>query len=189
VTRGQGGRGYYASPELVPSRILLLNPQPAYPAEHAEEGVRVRICETRLSINAKLAGLKHLNRLEQVLARNEWQTEFSEGLLMDTAGHVIEGTMSNLFLVKNNRLMTPSLKGSGVKGVVRDYLLKRAQVEGVDHQESVLSLDDVMGADSLFITNSLIGIWPVRELDNKHFSINPLIRAAQSWLEEARQRA
>lgn len=99
VTRGVGGRGYRAPAQLQPTRILARHPWPDYP-DHARDGVRVRLCDMRLAQQPALAGIKHLNRLEQVLARAEWNDEdIAEGLLFDREDHVIEATMSNLFLV------------------------------------------------------------------------------------------
>src|SRR5215471_865923 len=69
VTRGAGGRGYRASADLAPTRIAILY---ASIEPDAEDGIEVRWCATRLARNATLAGIKHLNRLEYVLAHNEW---------------------------------------------------------------------------------------------------------------------
>ena len=100
VTRGTGQRGYALPLPCRPQRLLLGSPLPAYPAQHAECGIRLFPCDTRLAEQPRLAGVKHLNRLEQVLARAEWQDPaFAEGLMRDMSGRVIEGVFSNLFLI------------------------------------------------------------------------------------------
>ena len=120
ITRGGGGRGYRApSPSAVlatggVTRMLALYPWPDYPAAFWSEGVAVRVCATRLGCNPALAGIKHLNRLEQVLARNEWDdASVAEGLMLDPQGSVIEGTMTNLFVVRNGQLLTPDVSQCG----------------------------------------------------------------------------
>ena len=119
LTRGGGGRGYRLPDPPAPSRILSFHPRPDYPDSYAREGVAVRLCDLRLSAQPALAGLKHLNRLENVLARAEWTEEgIFEGLLRDEDGHIIEGVMSNVFVVRQGALATPGLSrcGSGPPG-------------------------------------------------------------------------
>ena len=102
VTRGSGGRGYRQPDVIQPTRVLSLHPYPDYPEIYKEQGIVVRFCSTCLGLNPSLAGIKHLNRLEQVMARFEWNDPaIQEGLMLDVNGHVIEGTMTNLFYVKN----------------------------------------------------------------------------------------
>ncbi len=164
LTRG-AGRGYRFSPAMPPTRILYRYPWPDYPSCHAEYGVRARVCELRLGRNPRLAGIKHLNRLEQVLARSEWEDEnIAEGLLLDELGHVVEGTQSNLFVVRDGRLLTPALSYCGVAGVMRGLIMDEAPRLGIFCEEATLRLGDVLEADEVFFCNSLIGIWPVRAL-------------------------
>ena len=169
VTRGVGGRGYRPPQPCHPSRYLEVFPWPDYPSANAITGVTIRLCETRLGINPALAGIKHLNRLEQVLARSEWQDmAIAEGLMRDVQGHIIEGTMSNLFIVKDGVLMTPDLSGCGVAGITRGRILALAAGIGLRANVRPLSLTDLRGADEVFLCNSLIGIWPVcRLLDTR----------------------
>ncbi len=167
LSRGSGGRGYRA-PELpVPRRILSRHPLPEYPESYYRDGVAVRLCDTRLGCSPALAGIKHLNRLEQVLARNEWGDEYQEGLMLDGAGRLIEGVMSNLLLARSGRLLTPKLGTCGVAGTVLAEL--KAQVE---LEERELYPDDLHKADELMLCNSLIGLWPVRSLDMAGGALN-----------------
>jgi 4-amino-4-deoxychorismate lyase len=162
VTRGSGGRGYRVSESADCTRIMQLHPWPEYPAACQEEGVRIRLCETRQGSNPALAGIKHLNRLEQVLARQEWNdADIREGLLLDTDGNLVEGTMSNVFIISGGVLMTPDLSRCGVAGIMRTLVLELAEQQGLDPRIAPVSLDELVRADEVFLTNSLIGIWPV----------------------------
>ena len=163
VTRGGGGRGYAAGPAEPPTRIVARYPWPAYRADIRREGARVRICETRLGRNPRLAGMKHLNRLEQVLARNEAAADgFDEGLMLDDRDRVVEGVASNLFAVRGGRLHTPDLAECGVAGIVRDVVIEEAAaLTGHAAVIGALSVADVREADECFLTNSLIGVWPI----------------------------
>jgi 4-amino-4-deoxychorismate lyase len=175
VTRGPGGRGYAAPATVQPTRILLRYPWPAHPPADGGTGVRVRVCDTRLGGNPALAGIKHLNRLEQVLARSEWDDpDIAEGLMLDEGGWVVEGTMSNLFMVSRGRLLTPSLERSGIAGVMRRLILAQAAALGLPAAEASLGLDDLQAADEIFLSNSVIGIWPVRELAGRVFKVGPV---------------
>ncbi|MFD2641047.1 aminodeoxychorismate lyase [Pseudomonas japonica] len=181
LTRGDSQRGYAAAAGVAPRRILQGNPAPAYPAENAEQGVRLFPCRTRLAEQPLLAGLKHLNRLEQVLARAEWQgAEYAEGLMLDMSGRVIEGVYSNLFLVRDRQLFTADLSRCGVAGVMRAALLDAAADEGIPTRVGDLSLSDLEQADELFLCNSVYGVWPVRSFASLNWSPGPLTRKLQA---------
>lgn len=180
VTRGEGERGYRINPCHNPTRILALYAWPDYPVNYSQQGVRVVICNTRLSANPQLAGIKHLNRLEQILARSEWQdNDIGEGLMLDCHNHVISGTASNLFVVKHNTLLTPELSYAGVSGVMRAIILNQAGLSGISCKIKNISLADLYAADELFLTNSLIGIWPVKRLGDNYFSVGEITRRLQ----------
>jgi len=184
VTRGAGGRGYRLPGKTQPTRVLQRHPWPDFPPECADQGVRVRLCTTRLGRNPQLAGIKHLNRLEQVLARREWDDPgIREGLLLDEAGNVIEGTMSNLFAVNGETLVTPDLTRCGVAGIMRTVVLEQADGLGFDVSVRPLQRADVEQSDELFLTNSLIGIWPVISLDKRTWNVGPVTRQLQGCLE------
>ncbi|NVK43678.1 MAG: aminodeoxychorismate lyase [Oceanospirillaceae bacterium] len=185
VTRGSGGRGYLPQPGLTPTRILMLSPRGSYSGDPAVQGVRVRICDLRLAHAPRLAGIKHLNRLEQVLARAEWHDpDIREGILLDQDDCLVEGTMSNLFWVRDRRLYTPRLDRCGVEGVVRNHLLARASHEGLEVEEGRYSLSALDAADEVLLCNSLIDIWPVVALDARCWSPGPLTRRLQRLLKE-----
>lgn len=182
LTRGAGGRGYRPPPESRPSRILYTSPWPDYPATAAEQGVAVRICETRLGINPALAGIKHLNRLEQVMAQAEWKdVAIAEGLMLDSEGRVIEGTMSNLFVFSQGELITPDLVRCGTAGVMRELILKVAAALDIPIRIEDVNLEQLGEADALFLSNSLIGVWPVCRLGDRCYdptAIPPALREA-----------
>src|SRR5690606_29721918 len=137
VTRGSGARGYRPPAHPACTRIVSRHPWPDYPAHWQQQGIRLRLCALRLGLNPALAGLKHLNRLENILARAEWNDADSpEGVLCDTAGRVIGGTMSNLFLVRNGVLLTPRLEQAGVAGITRQRVLETAARLGLPAREA-----------------------------------------------------
>jgi 4-amino-4-deoxychorismate lyase len=186
VTRGIGGRGYRLPDEVRPTRVLSLHPAPDYPADVAARGVQARVCETRLAIQPRLAGLKHMNRLEQILARAEWrEPEITEGLMLDTEGAVIEGTMTNLFAVGGRGLRTPDLSSCGVAGIVRAVVLDLAREMKIPCRTERLVLVDVLAADEIFLTNSVIGIWPVARLGDKVFGVGEVTRRLAAALANA----
>ncbi|MDR9436972.1 MAG: aminodeoxychorismate lyase [Thiohalophilus sp.] len=187
LSRGSGGRGYLAPDHPVVSRIVMLHPWPVHPPEHVEQGVRVRFCETRLAEQPRLAGIKHLNRLEQILARREWEDEtIQEGLMLDTRDRVIEATMSNLFWLKGSTLHTPDLSACGVQGIMRQQIINLAPALGLDVQIDHYSRQALDEADGLFLTNSVIGLWPVQQLEERLFDPIKRIKQIQDKLDAVR---
>lgn len=180
LTRVATTRGYaYASGTC--RRILTLWQRTVDPSA-AQAGVTARWCQHRLSRNAALAGIKHLNRLEQILARAEWGQEYAEGLMQDTEGYVVEGTMSNLFMVKRGALLTPAITACGVAGVMRAVVCERAAALNIPVHIGGFTAAHVHDADELFLTNSVIGIWPIRRLEAKEYNLGPLTRALQATI-------
>lgn len=152
LTRGPGGRGYAPPTRARPGLILSRHALPAPPA-----GLRLRWCEGRLAENPALAGVKHLNRLEQVLARAEWNDpDIHEGLLRDARGRVISAISGNLFVRIDGHWLTPALDRCGIAGVCRAWLLDNFPVRVAE-----LSVDQVENSQALFVCNSVRGILPV----------------------------
>lgn len=169
VTRGVGGGRGYRLPNLVePTIVIGIFPATTYPVNYFSEGITVRICQQRLSCNSALAGIKHLNRLEQVLARAEWDDEtIAEGILLDTKDNLIEAIFSNIFIIKAGELLTPDLSESGVAGVMRRYIVEKiAPQQNINVRIKKLALDDLLAADEVFLCNSVYGIWPVSTIIN-----------------------
>jgi 4-amino-4-deoxychorismate lyase len=168
LTRGIGERGYRHPANAVPSRIAI---RTGWTDNTNRVGARIRLCDTRLSVSPQLAGIKHLNRLENVLARNEWQDEYDEGLMMDFQGNIIEGTMSNVFAVKEGALYTPALDRCGINGIIRQQLLSIANELNMRVLESTITQTGLAGMDEILLTNSVIGIWPVAEFADTKYTI------------------
>lgn len=190
ITRGSGGRGYLADNTVEPSRIISTHAYPRYPESYQQHGIAVRLCQHKLSENPTLAGLKHLNRLDNVIARNEWTDEnIAEGLLFDQSNHLIEGTMTNVFIVKSNQLITPLINTSGVSGILRAHIIRIANQLGMHFKEELLSKDDLNSADEVFVCNSINGIWPVNRISvlGKTLSVGPLTQRLQQALLEVKR--
>jgi len=164
ISMGQGGRGYLNPPVKNPTdatRVLSLHDYPQYPIENATNGVTLGQVDIRLGHQPILAGIKHGNRLEQVIARSQWQAGWDEALILDQHDNVIEATQSNVFIVVDDRLCTPDLHNAGVAGVMREFVLSQAKALGLNSEIVPLSVDDIASADAVFLTNSVIGVWPV----------------------------
>ncbi|HTD30352.1 MAG TPA: aminodeoxychorismate lyase [Steroidobacteraceae bacterium] len=183
LTRGAAlARGYAVQGHEEPTRILMRYTPPA-PDAAAEAGVRVRLAQLRLGENPALAGIKHLNRLEPVLARREWSDpDIAEALLFSSSGLLISGTMSNVFLVRDGRLLTPRLDRCGVEGVMRAAVARVAALAGISLEEGALSLADLNAAQEIFLTNALIAIRPVRELAGRPLTVGPVTRRLRQAL-------
>lgn len=185
VTRGSGLRGY-AIPGLAQVRtVAISSPLPIYPHNHTEQGICARVCDLRLAQQPALAGIKHLNRLENVLARSEWNDpQIAEGILLDAADKVIGGTMSNLFMVCGNTLLTPRLSASGISGVTRERILAAAPELGLKTGIGEFELKDLYAADAVMLCNSVIGIWQIRALAHQHWQPHPYARMIRNLLEQ-----
>jgi 4-amino-4-deoxychorismate lyase len=165
VTRGSGARGYRPSGRERATRIIRLHPLPGGTSQAAGQA-RVRLCATPLSINARLAGLKTLNRLDAVLARAEWRdARIWEGLMGDGEGGWVCGTMSNLFLVHGRTLATPLLDRCGVAGVMRRWILGNASRLRLRPVERRIGWQDLASSDEVFMSNAVVGIRSVRTIE------------------------
>lgn len=184
VTRGNGFRGYMPPQEVSATRVMTLTDR-VINYDRADQGVVTRLCDYRLPLNPALAQLKHLNRLDQIMARNEWHDpNIAEGIMLDAEGFLIEGTMSNLFWFNSaaGELQTPLIDRCGVKGVMRDHIISLSHREGVRVVEGRFSPSVLSEASEAFICNSLIGIWPIVALDHNHYKIGSITRKLQSIL-------
>lgn len=188
VTRGQGSRGYAPRLDAEITHFWDISPLPDHPTNLATRGIRAKLCQLRLGRQPGLAGIKHLNRLENVLAAAECgllDPEIVEGLMQDTDGNVIEGTRSNLFVVSGGKLITPELSHSGVAGVQRDRVIEWSKQNNMPMEIRNIGLDEVMQADELFVVNSIIGLWPIRELEQRHWMKFPVaMQIRQAWSNE-----
>jgi len=170
MSMGGGERGYRNPQNRRSNRIISFFDYPKLSKDLWLKGIDLGLVEIRLSDQPALAGIKHGNRLEQIIAREQWQGNWQEALLLDQRDKVIEGTQTNVFVVKDGRLSTPSLERCGVAGVMRDYLLNHAEKLGVQSEIMSLSVSDVRAADEVFLSNSVIGIWPVKHFQTSIYS-------------------
>ena len=183
VTRGSGERGYALPERMSPTRIVLSAPLPAYPDDYAATGVEIRICDARLSFQPRLAGIKHLNRLENVIARAEWSDpRIVEGILLDAEGNAIGGTMTNLFIAEKGELVTPELTRCGVAGVTRARIMEAAEKAGVRCRQESIPLARLLDAEEVMLVNSVIGMWRVRRCADRQWKGAELARRVGEWL-------
>jgi 4-amino-4-deoxychorismate lyase len=176
LTRGVGERGYAPPAVPQPTRVVAAFAPPQTPTQMYAQGVRMRVCGTRLAEQPLLAGMKHLNRLEQVLARAEWNDPaIAEGVLCDSHDRVISATMANLFAVVNGVLRTPALDRCGVAGVARAEVLAACP----QTQVGELTLTDLRSASEVFLSSSVRGILPVCFLGEQDYAVGDIARQLQ----------
>jgi 4-amino-4-deoxychorismate lyase len=180
VTRGRGGRGYAPDANAAPTWILSKSPLP--PAA-PPGGIDVRWCKTRLALQPALAGIKHCNRLEQVLARAEWndsvaaERDAHEGLMCSTDGDVVCATSANLFVLHQGRWRTPPVDRCGVAGICRGWA-----ITALDASESRLTVTEVETAEAVFLCNAVRGILPVARLGERTWPLHPQVAALRERL-------
>lgn len=201
ISRGVGPRGYKIPN---PTRINWWLQITDLPAVKKVEGYRLTLCQHTLSRQPSLAGLKHLNRLDQVMARSEWneQANFDEGIMFNLDGDVIEGTMSNIFWLKGDQFYTPDLSQEGVDGCVRRWIIDKLGSRTFGNQmlnsetnnplknlpaviiEKDTKLDQLLTADAVFLTNSLMGVKKVIEIDHHKIVDCPTANRLVKYLAE-----
>lgn len=170
ITRGSGGRGYSAAGCQDPVRILSVSAWPAHYDRWRQEGITLALSPVRLGRNPQLAGIKHLNRLEQVLIRSHLeQTDADEALVLDSEGFITECCAANLFWRQGKDVFTPRLDQAGVNGLMRQFCLRQLAHSGfrvVEVQAREAALAD---ADEIVVCNALMPVVPVRQYGPHHF--------------------
>ena len=182
ITRGEGNRGYAPPAITAPMRVVLKSPMPDYPQDRFTNGVNLTVCETRLAAQPLLAGIKSLNRLENVLARMEWNDqEIAEGIMLDMQGNVIECTAANIFARFGDTLITPSLQQCGIAGITRQRIIELASTLTLKTAIETFDLKKLYAADEMIICSSLYGAWQVNMIQQNNINTAGLaanIRAA-----------
>ena len=182
ITRGEGNRGYTPPAITAPMRVVTKSAMPIYPEERFEQGVNLTVCETRLAAQPKLAGVKTLNRLENVLARMEWASvEFADGIMLDIQDNVIECTAANIFARFGDTLITPSLASCGIAGITRQRIIELAPMLKLKTSVESFDLKKLCSADEVIICSSLYGAWQVNRVQQRVIKTDGLatnIRAA-----------
>ena len=181
VTRGRAvARGYAPAGTETARQLLLRYPLPDADSSATAAETRVVLLKATLGENPLLAGMKHLNRLEQVMARAEMRgNDAFEGLLCSSSGVLACGTMTNLFVVRGQSLLTPRVDRCGIAGVMRSVVLRQARRAGIDTQERDLRPEALTDADEVFLTNVRLGIRPVTSLGERSLTAGPLTRQLQ----------
>ncbi len=175
LTRGSGGRAYAVPDNPEPKIIISVHPAPT----RMHEPVTVRWCDTQLARQPLLAGIKHLNRLEQILARNEWQDEnIFDGLMCDTENKVVCATSTNVFVKVHGQWLSPKIDQAGVAGIARAWVFK----QWPETQEAHLSRLEVEQAEAIFICNAVRGILMVMRLGDAEFPVDQDVRDLQKQL-------
>lgn len=170
LTRGPGGRGYVIPEISTTTRVISTHAFPDKVMQYWQDGLRLHVCKQPLGINPGIAGIKHLNRLEQVLASAERSGKpFDEGLMLSTTGNVIEGTMSNIFWVRDNTYYTPDLTNCGIEGVIRSKVIDLLESMNTEVKTGNYLLEDVLKADTVFMTNSTMVVTQVMNLVDKQW--------------------
>ena len=173
ITRGEGNRGYTPPAITAPMRVVTKSPMPEYPETRFTDGVNLTVCETRLAAQPLLAGIKSLNRLENVLARMEWNEHtfndiaISDGILLDANDNVIECTAANIFARFSNTLITPSLTQCGIAGITRQRIIELAHTLSLKISIETFSLEKLLMADEVIICSSLYGAFQVQSIQEK----------------------
>jgi 4-amino-4-deoxychorismate lyase len=182
ITRGESERGYGPPEGSEPNRIVSASPMPAGIEQDEMHGIRMRRCDLRLAIQPAIAGIKHLNRLEQVLARAEWtDAAMQEGLMLDSEDYVISAVAANIFLVSGERLLTPRMDRCGVRGVMRTAILKAFKSRC---EQRRVTLDMLQEAEEVFICNAVRGVIPVNRIGDWEYALGPVSREVQDWLRQ-----
>jgi len=186
VTRGMAGRGYQPKVSAPATIMLALHPSPLIPESYYSQGVKVFLCDYRLPKNKKLAGIKHLNKLDYVLASLEWvDLDYHEGLLFDADNHLVEALSRNVFIVSDGKLLTPSLEYSGVSGILRKLVQEKySEILGLEVSEKELTLERLLTAEEVFLCNSITGFWPVQSIMDSEIQQAGIAQQLQQLFQE-----
>ncbi|MDA9557862.1 aminodeoxychorismate lyase [Vibrio sp.] len=180
ISRGSGGRGYSVRGFHTP---LVTISNFSYPEQYlmlSQQGIRLGICSSPLGINPLLAGLKHNNRLEQVLLKAEMETlDYTDGIALDIHGNVIETTMANVFWARSGTIYTSKLTNSGVAGVMRAQVIDDLTLLSIEVVEGYFSIDSLLNADEVFITNAIMQVVPVIAIRDQDYDIGSITRRLQ----------
>ena len=169
---------------MKPTIAFLTFPKPKQNLSIYDKGVKLKFCKTKLYSHNRLSGLKHLNRLDSVLARSEWRDEFFEGIFLDEKENLVEGTMTNIFFIKGETIITPPIDNSGLDGILRQVVIEKYKNFFKRIVISKVNKKMLKDFDQMFLTNSVLKVVPVKSLGNKNFIIGDNLKNLISFLEQ-----
>jgi len=183
ISRGISERGYKFNGDITHNRFLIKTKMPSYPKEYFKIGVNLYVCKQTLNPSI-LSGVKHLNRLENIMARQEWNgNDYADGILLDQNGYVIECISSNIFMRIGKTIFTPKINHVGIKGVTRELIIRISAQLGLKIKETTFDLNKLLESDEVFITNSLFGVLQVKKIKNKSWQHQELASLFNQSLE------
>jgi len=187
-TRGSGARGYGILGCQAPNELISVHDYPDLYRKWQQSGIQLAVCQERLGLTPLLAGIKSLNRLEQVLLKAELENRgMPEGLVLDTEGMVVETVAANVFWRQDSVVYTPDLALSGVAGVMRAWILGYLEQQGIRCQPIRANLATVKAADEVWISNSLMEVVPVTGIEDVTYQNHAMARQLQAAFLSAAQ--
>lgn len=181
LTSGVADRGYARQMPTMATTYCGIHASEPLARDHYVNGVSTMVCNTRLALFSVMAGCKTLNRLEQVLARSEFAANGAfEGLTLDADDRLICGTISNVFIVENGSICTPSLERCGVEGVMRRHVVETLAGSDIPVLVRDIGVPELLSCDELFLTNSQFGVLPVRRCGEKTWHEHPVTNNVMS---------
>ena len=183
ITRGEGERGYAPPAITAPMRVVLKTAMPIYPEKNSVLGVNLHVCKTQIAAQPLLAGVKHLNRLENVLARMEWtDTSIADGIMLDYQNNVIECTAANIFARFNDTLITPNITQCGIAGITRQRIIDHAHLWKLKIKIKEINLEQLINADEVIVSSSLYKAWQVKNILHKNWPPSNLANKIRNTL-------
>ena len=182
LSRGESLRGYGFKDDIKPVRAVIVS---ELQKVTFNKSFCLEYCQSGYDSNPKLAGIKHCNRLEQVLARAGLKSD--EGIMLDENHNVISVTQGNIYAIHGNTLITPKLDKCGVEGTRRAVILDLAKLLGIKVKVDTLSMKELDQADEVFISNSIIGIQSISKIDGISFGESPITKKIKEAFKEKRE--
>ena len=182
LSRGESQRGYGFKDDIKPVRAVIIS---ELQKATLSNSFSLEYCQSGYDSNPKLAGIKHCNRLEQVLARAGLKSD--EGIMMDENRNVISVTQGNIYAIHGNTLITPKLDKCGVEGTRRAVILDLAKLLGIKVKVEALSVEKLGQADEVFISNSIIGIQSISQIGEISFGESPITKKIKDAFTEKKE--
>ena len=171
LSRGNSLRGYSYSEDIEPVRVVIVSEIKKTKSKYS---VSLEYASSGFHSNPKLAGIKHCNRLEQILARANMEGD--EVIMLDENQNIVSVTQGNIYFIFGNKLLTPKLDRCGVVGSRRSLILELARSINLEVDEDTISIEQAEKANEVFISNSLIGIQSVSSIGSYYLNNNPLTK-------------